>query len=352
VFYIAAESYITHIRITEDGRHPQSPPPPNSGPENKKERVIILAVRSTGRVRLHKARENGNRSFSIGKTWNFEEVSAVQSFTDFRPQNPDQEPWPQWAGDNGFMVTLGKPYFWQTNSVNEKIYFIASLLKVYHKYTNGQLPQLAGFTTQELDDVLAQVDQTRSSGPATPSSAQSFGPKRVTSPFGANGSGRGPLSPDAAFRNPQPSPPRGPIQPPPLSARRANFNPDGRASPAMQPLDSLRPQGLRQATSRDQMRPYGSQTPPTTAGRLTPQSSSTDLAPKREGTPDSLRPGAANRRGGGFFQPPDAPSSRDGPASNGLGISNNLAGSKGVRGVNGDRCKFNFSNNKFSTNCH
>ncbi|KAF2675471.1 hypothetical protein BT63DRAFT_436359 [Microthyrium microscopicum] len=334
-----AESYITHIRITEDGRHPQSPPPPSSGPENKKERVIILAVRSTGRVRMHKARENANGSFSIGKTWNFEEVSAVQSFTDFKPQGQDEEQWAQWAGENGFMVTVGKPYFWHTNSMNEKIYFIASLLKVYNKYTSGQLPQLSGFAPRELDEVLAQVDQTRSSGPATPSSVQSFGAgaNRVKSPFSPNGSTRGPISPV-----PQPSPPRSgpPAQPPPMSARRANFNQDGRSSPAIQPPDSLRPQGLRQATSRDQMRPYGSQTPPTTAGRITPQASSIDLAPKREGTPDSLRPGGGGRRGGGFFQPPEAPSSRDGPPSNGLGISSNAGG---LRAVNGDRYQANGS---------
>jgi hypothetical protein len=73
-----SESYITHIRIQEDSVHPSSPPPPDSPPENRKPRLIIIAVRSTGRVRMHKARENNNGSFSIGKTWNLEELSAIQ----------------------------------------------------------------------------------------------------------------------------------------------------------------------------------------------------------------------------------------------------------------------------------
>jgi hypothetical protein len=71
-----SESYITHIRIQEDSVHSSSPPPPDSPPENRKPRLIIIAVRSTGRVRMHKARENNNGSFSIGKTWNLEELSA------------------------------------------------------------------------------------------------------------------------------------------------------------------------------------------------------------------------------------------------------------------------------------
>ena len=78
-----SESYITHIRIQEDSAHPSSPPPPDSPPENRKPRLIIIAVRSTGRVRMHKARENNNGSFSIGKTWNLEELSAIESLGEF-----------------------------------------------------------------------------------------------------------------------------------------------------------------------------------------------------------------------------------------------------------------------------
>ncbi|KAH8600423.1 exocyst complex component Sec3-domain-containing protein [Bisporella sp. PMI_857] len=74
------ESYITHIRIMEDAAHPSSPPPPNANPANKKPRLIIVAVRKSGRVRMHKARENANGSFSIGKTWVLDDVSAVQSY--------------------------------------------------------------------------------------------------------------------------------------------------------------------------------------------------------------------------------------------------------------------------------
>src|ERR1700760_3607322 len=37
-----AESYITHIRVQEDGSYPSTPPPPDSPPEHKKPRLIII----------------------------------------------------------------------------------------------------------------------------------------------------------------------------------------------------------------------------------------------------------------------------------------------------------------------
>src|SRR5215813_1068267 len=58
------ESYITHVRVLEDGSYPSSPPPPDSPQANKKSRVILVAVRRSGKVRVHKARENPTGTFS------------------------------------------------------------------------------------------------------------------------------------------------------------------------------------------------------------------------------------------------------------------------------------------------
>ena len=91
------ESYITHVRIIEDAAHPSSPPPSNSSPDNKKDRAIIIAVRKSGRVRVHKARENTSGTFSIGKTWDLDSLGPIQSYN---------EPVP----GVGFSVSLGKPY--------------------------------------------------------------------------------------------------------------------------------------------------------------------------------------------------------------------------------------------------
>ncbi|EOD43009.1 putative exocyst complex component protein [Neofusicoccum parvum UCRNP2] len=149
-----SESYITHLRVSEDAAHPQNPPPPSSPAQNKKPRVIIIAVRSSGRVRIHKARENTNGSFSIGKTWNMEDLSAVESFANSAAATPEQQQRKEWAGPTGFIVTLAKPYYWNANSAKEKDFFINSLIKIYGKYTSGKVPQLIGFSQKEMDMIL------------------------------------------------------------------------------------------------------------------------------------------------------------------------------------------------------
>lgn len=144
------ESYITHVRITEDAAYPSGPPPPNSPPENKKARVIIVAVRRSGRVRMHKARENNDGSFSIGKTWMLDDLSSITSYTAFTPSAPAEQQHKQWAGNVGFVVTVGKPYYWHARTSKEKEFFIGSLVKIYRKYTGGKVPNLVGFDEREL----------------------------------------------------------------------------------------------------------------------------------------------------------------------------------------------------------
>lgn len=137
--------------MTEYSSHPATPPPPEARTLNsEKPRVIIIAVRRSGRVRMHKSKENPNGSFSIGKTWNLDDLSHIESFTGLGV-NPQHR---EWAGDTGFLVTLGKPYFWQAQSDKEKKFFIASMIKIYGKYTSGKTPELTGFDQKELDQVL------------------------------------------------------------------------------------------------------------------------------------------------------------------------------------------------------
>lgn len=150
------EQYITHVRITEDASYPSNPPPPNSDPSNKKNRVIMLAVRKSGRVTVNKARENPNGSFSIGKTWNLDDLSAIQIYDALNPTTVEEQNLKQWAGPAGFIVTMGKPYFWQASTSMEKEFFVGSLLKIYRKYTAGKIPTLLGFTQQEMGQMHVQ----------------------------------------------------------------------------------------------------------------------------------------------------------------------------------------------------
>ena len=145
------ESYITHIRVLEDGSYPQTPPPPNAATANKKPRIIMISVRNTGRVKLHKARENANGTFSIGKSWPMEELSAVENYVHLNPKDEDEAQKKKWAGEKGFTVTISKPYYWEAGTAKEKEFFIGSMVKIYNKYTKGDFPILAGFSMSELN---------------------------------------------------------------------------------------------------------------------------------------------------------------------------------------------------------
>ncbi|KAH7312188.1 exocyst complex component Sec3-domain-containing protein [Stachybotrys elegans] len=186
------ENYITHIRVTEYSTHPSTPAPPQARtPESEKPRVIIVAVRKSGRVRMHKTKENPNGTFSIGKTWNLDDLTRIESYTSTQTNFNYRE----WAGDNGFTVTLGKPYFWMAQTDKEKKFFVASLIKIYGKYTGGKVPDLAGFDQKEYDQVVGAGTGRRQVGPSTgtppprpspapelPSTQQSFSSSQTVSP--------------------------------------------------------------------------------------------------------------------------------------------------------------------------
>ncbi|KAI9806047.1 MAG: hypothetical protein M1833_004454 [Piccolia ochrophora] len=181
------ESYITHLRIIEDAAHPSAPPPPDSAPNNKKPRLIVVAVRKSGRVRMHKARENANGSFSIGKTWALDDLTGIQSFSGALPTSGEDEQRRQWAGSNGFVVAIGKPYYWQAATAKEKEFFIGSLIKIFGKYTGGRIPELVGFDARETEQLLAGQAQPRqqrgqSSGPVDRPPPSQRPPSSGTSP--------------------------------------------------------------------------------------------------------------------------------------------------------------------------
>ena len=111
---------------------------------------------------MHKARENANGSFSIGKTWVLDDLSAVESFSGAPAPTSDERRRQEWAGGSGFTVTIQKPYYWQANTPKEKDFFIGSLVKIYRKYTGGKTPELLGFTQLEEEQLLLDASYRKS----------------------------------------------------------------------------------------------------------------------------------------------------------------------------------------------
>jgi exocyst complex component 1 len=199
------EQYITHVRVSEDALYPSSPPPPNSDPSNKKNRIIMLAVRKSGRVTVNKARENPNGSFSIGKTWNLDDLTAIQIFDAFNPTTVEEQNFKHWAGPAGFIVTLGKPYFWLAPTSMEKEFFVGSLIKIYRKYTAGKIPDLIGFTQQEMGQMHIQSPRSTpeiQSASASPQSQPALPPR---APFASSDRPQSPYMPMAPGRDFSPS---------------------------------------------------------------------------------------------------------------------------------------------------
>ncbi|BGP14101.1 hypothetical protein JCM10213_002398 [Rhodosporidiobolus nylandii] len=64
----AQESLVAYLQTFED--QPGSPA--------KKARFLILSVARTGALKLHKAKQNANSTFSIGKTWAMEDLQKVE----------------------------------------------------------------------------------------------------------------------------------------------------------------------------------------------------------------------------------------------------------------------------------
>ena len=276
-----SESYITHIRIQEDEDYPSLPAPPESPPQKKKPRVIMIAVRKSGRVRMHKGRENANGTFSIGKTWHLDDLTRVESFTNSIPQTSEELQHKQNAGATGFLVTIQKAYYWQAATDKEKDFFIFSLIKIFRKYTGGKLPELVGFSTRELDQL---------GGPA---STQPANQPRVQ----MNG------APDASARVPSqdPPPPRAPRGeiPPPDTPTQKRLRSSQEREPQSQerPLHSAvqqehrvlhsavsRERAVRPTASNDRMRVPGSF--PSTES-IPSQTSKPPLRPRRSGSPGS-----------------------------------------------------------------
>ena len=319
----------------------------------------MVAVRNSGRVRMHKGRENSNGTFSIGKTWNLDDLSKIQSFSHLNPQNDEEAQYKAWAGDRGFTVTLVKPYYWQAATAKEKDFFILSLVKIFKKYTQGQFPELVGFSGEEVDTLVGSPalrvggrSESQRPGPLSPptdprtlrdtSGSRSPEPGSRDARGGLSARNRPPTSQSdrslPMSRNPSSQgQPFSPPVPPAIEALRSTRAQQGspdrglglRQVPSREPIPSLSATAnSRPPSSRDQPgaidRPFGLSSS-IDSQRLTPQSSRSEMNPIRpesSGTTtsskfSSLRPNddsPPRQRQQSFDE-------QSQPAPNGLGIT-------------------------------
>ncbi|QPG74394.1 hypothetical protein FOA43_001721 [Brettanomyces nanus] len=138
------EKYLAHVRVVEDSRSPNQRPPENSAPNNKKYRLLVLTVKISGRMRMHKARESPDGLIQIGRTWDFDQLSLIDIDEDV---------------PTGFAFTMGKRYYWETHSPKERRVWLTTVLEHFIRYTKGGVPELVNCSVQyfHLDGLLASV---------------------------------------------------------------------------------------------------------------------------------------------------------------------------------------------------
>ena len=225
---------------------------------------------------MHKARENANGTFSIGKTWSLDDLTVIESFTNAIPNTPEEQLNKQRAGPTGFLVTIQKPYYWSAHTAKEKDFFIFSLIKIYKKYTAGKLPELHGFSSQELEQIGAAPGQQNN----VQTAAQ---PKGSTGP-----------SPRVLSHEPQNlREPRPLHAPPPETSRERRPGPSQERPPQERPLQppqerqlhSAVSHPLRTATSNDRIHLPGAFPSTESIHDSSPRTSQPQLRSKRSESP-------------------------------------------------------------------
>lgn len=212
---------------------------------------------------MHKARENNDGSFSIGKVWMLDDLSSIQSYTAYVPKTPLEQQQKEWASSVGFVVTIGKPYYWHARSLKEKEFFIASLVKIYKKYTGGRMPELIGFDERERQQLVGL-----GSGALPPAAAP-------TSTTGSHTTGVG-ASPDPAMLSTSRPSSRDPSRDPQRQVRR---------KPSQDPA-------LRAQKSREQMSRPSTGNKPTPPPFGIPPNPPSPLPPTQRSEPKSQEPPA------------------------------------------------------------
>ncbi|KAG5440319.1 hypothetical protein PCANB_001889 [Pneumocystis canis] len=138
------ENYITHVKVLEESYYY---PPSRSGSQHttRKLRYILISVKNNGNVQIHKSRENSNGTFSIGKTWDMNELQRIDNIDTFK-----------------VIITLQKPYHWICESEKDKMFFVEVLVKIYKKFTGGKIPIMNGFDQIKNSDIIDYIPQETS----------------------------------------------------------------------------------------------------------------------------------------------------------------------------------------------
>jgi len=145
------ERYVSHLVIHET----------SFGTNDVKERFLLLSIDNKRQGLVHKAKENSNGTFSIGKTWKLSTLQAVEARTN--PQQP-----------TSFSLKFARRYTWTTLDEREQAEFLGAVIDSFRRVTGGQPLSIVGVGGQQSPASGGQDRQI--SSPLRPSASLAIRP--------------------------------------------------------------------------------------------------------------------------------------------------------------------------------
>ncbi|VDB99589.1 unnamed protein product [Peniophora sp. CBMAI 1063] len=99
------ENYISHVKVWEDS---------GNDADGLKPRFILLSQDISGHAFIHKSKLNSNGTFSVGKTWQLQELRGLEVMS-----------------GKDFNITLARTYRWQTEDPNDQANFLVAIVQLY-----------------------------------------------------------------------------------------------------------------------------------------------------------------------------------------------------------------------------
>ncbi|KAK4058603.1 hypothetical protein OIO90_000047 [Microbotryomycetes sp. JL221] len=243
------ESFIAYVQTFED----------QPGSTQKKGRFLILAAARDGRLKLHKAKQNSNGTFSIGKTWAVEDLRSIDVIKIPVEGLNSPQPLEFVLGFNG------KSYRYETTMpTSQQAAFLVTLVRCWRRYMQGRgQPDLSlvGFAVDS-----APSGDTRSAPPSGSNPASSRGQQNgdsVARPTaGAPSTSLAPPPRSEHRQSPQPQIGLGPPQTSYVGPKQGKAPSPGNA--AVAPLRGPSPVDSRTSRGSTEL-PYATVPPPTSA---------------------------------------------------------------------------------------
>ncbi|GAA5904040.1 uncharacterized protein JCM6883_002064 [Sporobolomyces salmoneus] len=154
------ENFVAYVQTFE--------PVPNS--DQRKPRFLIVSTLRDGRLRLHKAKQNANGTFSIGKTWNLEDLRQVE--VSKRMYQGRLHPL------EFTLVINGKSYRYETDlPSSQQAAFLVTVVRCWRRFMNS-----IGRAQPDLVLIGFSVDTPNPAPPVPSTSTSQFQPQNLPPP--------------------------------------------------------------------------------------------------------------------------------------------------------------------------